>query len=175
MSAVQVIPYDGRSCDAVYNLILPIQQDEFGIQITREQQPDLADIKSYYQDGIGNFWIAAVGAHVVGTIALKNIGNQQVALRKMFVHADYRGNPHKIAYSLLVQAMQWCQQKQIQDVFLGTTDKFIAAHRFYEKNGFASINKADLPPAFPVMQVDSKFYHLNVDNIPVGMCNDTAA
>ena len=34
------------------------------------------------------------------------------------------------------------------------------AHRFYEKNGFEVIPRENLPPSFPVMAVDSRFYRL---------------
>jgi N-acetylglutamate synthase-like GNAT family acetyltransferase len=50
----------------------------------------------------------------------------------------------------------------IKDIFLGTTDKFLAAHRFYEKNGFAEVSKSELPPSFPLMAVDSKFYRRRI-------------
>jgi hypothetical protein len=46
----------------------------------------------------------------------------------------------------------------LSDIFLGTTAKFLAAHRFYEKNGFHEIGRDELPAAFPVMTVDTKFY-----------------
>ncbi|HVN38503.1 MAG TPA: GNAT family N-acetyltransferase, partial [Myxococcota bacterium] len=39
------------------------------------------------------------------------------------------------------------------------TSKFLAAHRFYAKNGFREIAKSDLPPSFPVMAVDDRFFH----------------
>ncbi len=76
---------------SVADMIVHIQQEEYGIPITREQQPDLQDIAGFYQQGNGNFWLAYIGEQVVGTIALLDIGQQQVALRKMFVHQDYRG------------------------------------------------------------------------------------
>ena len=47
-------------------------------------------------------------------------------------------------------------------VFLGTTAKFLAAHRFYEKNGFALIDAADLPESFPRMNVDTRFYRIDL-------------
>ena len=50
----------------------------------------------------------------------------------------------------------------VAEIFLGTTEKFLAAHRFYEKNGFRELQKAGLPKAFPIMAVDSKFYVLRV-------------
>lgn len=45
---------------------------------------------------------------------------------------------------------------------LGTTEAFVAAHRFYKRNGFAIIAKADLPPAFPLMPLDTRFYVLDL-------------
>jgi N-acetylglutamate synthase-like GNAT family acetyltransferase len=43
-------------------------------------------------------------------------------------------------------------------IWLGTTDKFLAAHRFYDKHGFDQVMRQDLPAAFPVMAVDTRFY-----------------
>ena len=45
---------------------------------------------------------------------------------------------------------------------MNATEKFLAAHRFYEKNGFIELQKVALPKAFPIMAVDSKFYILGV-------------
>ena len=149
------VPQDAQGVAAV---ILPIQQHEFGIPITLEAQPDLADIAGFYQRGNGNFWVAEVDARVVGTIGLLDIGNREVALRKMFVDAVFRGGAHGVAQRLLEHAIGWCGERSVQDVFLGTTAAFRAAHRFYEKNGFAEIARSSLPAAFPVMHVDTKFY-----------------
>lgn len=38
------------------------------------------------------------------------------------------------------------------------TSTYVAAHHFYEQHGFQSILKTELPLAFPIMTVDSKFY-----------------
>ena len=50
----------------------------------------------------------------------------------------------------------------VREVYLGTTAKFLAAHRFYEKNGFVEIDHSELPESFPVMVVDTKFYRLEL-------------
>lgn len=60
-------------------MILPIQQEEFGISVTLQDQPDVLDIQSFYQDNAGNFWVALRGEEVVGTVALLDIGNGQGA------------------------------------------------------------------------------------------------
>ena len=87
--------------DGVADLILSIQNEEFGIPITIEQQPDLNEISKYYQVDNGNFWIAKIGDKVIGTIALLDIGNNKSALRKMFVAKDYRGKEFGIGQTLL--------------------------------------------------------------------------
>lgn len=144
----------------VVEVILPIQNQEFGISITEHQQPDLSDIPQFYQQGSGDFWVAKSCGKVVGTLGLKDIGNAQAALRKMFVSASYRGREFGVAALLLNTLLQHAQSENVRDIFLGTTDKFLAAHRFYEKNGFEEVTVPELPQAFPRMAVDSKFYKL---------------
>ncbi|MCO4856298.1 GNAT family N-acetyltransferase [Herbaspirillum sp. WGmk3] len=158
---IEIQVYRPEHAQGVVEVILPIQQEEFGIPITLEGQPDLKDIAGFYQKGPGNFWVAVDGGKVVGTISLLDIGNAQVALRKMFVAASHRGKEHGTAARLLEGAIAWARAQGVRQIFLGTTDKFLAAHRFYEKNGFRLIEKSTLPPAFPVMVVDTRFYALD--------------
>jgi len=147
-----------RHQQGVASLILPIQREEFGVPVTLADQPDLLDTAAFYQHGRGNFWVALSRDTVVGSIGLLDIGNGHAALRKMFVAADYRGKPHRVAQRLLDTLFAWVDSQAIDAVFLGTTAQFLAAHRFYEKNGFQSIERDALPNAFPVMKVDTRFY-----------------
>jgi len=155
---IEIIPFSEHHLPGVVDVILPIQQSEFNIPITLEAQPDLLDIPGYYQKGNGNFWVALDGDEIVGTIALLDIGNNQGALRKMFVKAAFRGSMQAVAHRLLRVMLEWCRQHHVREVFLGTTEKFLAAHRFYEKNGFAEIQQDQLPVSFPIMSVDTKFF-----------------
>lgn len=157
---IQVEPYSEKYQKQIENLILDIQQNEFNIPISLDQQPDLKNISTFYQKSNGNFWIALDDDVVVGTIALVDIGNQQAALRKMFVHKDYRGKEIKTANYLLNALIDWSKSKRLVEIYLGTTAKFLAAHRFYEKNGFSEVLKERLPKKFPLMDVDTKFYVL---------------
>lgn len=142
----------------ILNLILQIQQEEYNIAITQADQPDLLDIAQFYQNGVGNFWVALHTGQVVGTIALLDIQNGQLALRKMFVAKEYRGQTYKTAHLLLSNALNWAEKNGTREIYLGTTPQYLAAHRFYEKNGFEEIPPEDLPDRFPIMAVDKKFY-----------------
>jgi N-acetylglutamate synthase-like GNAT family acetyltransferase len=139
-------------------LIIGIQRDEFQIPITLEDQPDLQDIPTFYQQGAGNFWVAVSDGEVVGTVALLDLGNRQAALRKMFVRAAYRGPAHGVSADLLETLLEWARSRGVKEVYLGTTEKFLAAHRFYERNGFQQTTDTELPPTFPKMAVDTRFY-----------------
>jgi N-acetylglutamate synthase-like GNAT family acetyltransferase len=141
--------------DAILALILPIQQQEFGVAITAEDQPDLRRIPDVYQRGRGNFWVARDGDAVVGTIALIDYGAGG-ALRKMFVRADQRGTG--LGQALLDRLLAHAREREIRRIVLGTLAQMHAAHRFYQRNGFERIEPDELPPEFPRVAVDNRFY-----------------
>ncbi len=158
----QLVEFNPGHQQAVEALVLPIQQGEFGVPITRDEQPDLVDIAGTFQKGNGNFWVALDGDKVIGSIGVVDIGNNQVALKKMFVHRDWRGAAHGVSAALMQGALDWCRQKGIKQVFLGTTGQMVAAHKFYEKHGFVARDVAEMPSAFPVVHVDTRFYRLDL-------------
>lgn len=162
LTRAEILEYEDSYQKAVEELVLPIQQLEFGVKITREEQPDLVDIKGVFQTGVGNFWIAVIDGKVIGTIGVADIGQEMVALKKMFVHRDYRGKLHGVAASLMSHAKEWCRKKGVRTIVLGTTPQMSAAHRFYEKNGFSEVKQAELPGNFPIVHVDSKFYRYDL-------------
>lgn len=155
-----------RTGDELFALILPIQQREFAIPVTAADQPDLADIDGFYRRGAGEFWVATTHdgrpeQRVVGSVALLDLsatpkGAGLGVIRKMFVAADQRGSG--LAQSLLDTLFDHARNVGLRELWLGTTEKFRAAHRFYERNGFAAVDVADLPAPFPRMAVDTRFY-----------------
>lgn len=99
-----------------------------------------------------------VGCHRVGTVGLLDIGNHEGALRKMFIHASYGGSGHGVSSRLLDTLLEWSRARGVKAIYLGTTEKFRAAHRFCERNGFEQVVAEELPPSFPKMAVDSRSY-----------------
>lgn len=109
---IRIIPFASQHAEEVGSLIVGIQRDEFQIAITLEDQPDLQDIPGFYQRGAGNFWVALSEGQVVGTVALLDLGNRQGALRKMFVHASYRGPGHGVSARLLETLLEWSRARR---------------------------------------------------------------
>ena len=158
-------PFQNGQEEELIKFIVGIQRDEFGIPITASDQPDLMNIPDFYQINNGNFWTASWKNHIVGTIALRDIGGNMAALRKMFVDAKFRGSSAGTANKLMKTLLLWSKQHGIKEIYLGTTSAFLAAHRFYEKNFFMEIMKEELPESFPVMKVDSKFYKYCISSV----------
>jgi len=162
MNDISIDRYTPGDENDVMALIVPIQREEFGIEISAEDQPDLMQIQSFYQTGAGDFWLARRQGAVIGTIGLKDIGNGEVALRKMFVAAPWRGREFGVAKQMLERLIDASKERGVIRIYLGTTEKFLAAHRFYEKHGFERIEQQDLPASFPLMVVDTRFYLLTL-------------
>ena len=157
---MQISTYEPKYQASIIELILQIQREEFGLPITLDAQPDLLDIPTVYQKGNGNFWVALNSGQVIGTIAVIDIGNHQLALRKMFVAVPYRGKTSGVGKQLLNALWNWATERKVCEIYLGTIEAFKAAHRFYEKHGFRRSDKFDLPAEFPIMKGDTLFYRL---------------
>ena len=155
---IEIVRHSQALGGQVTDLIVGIQRGEFGFDICAQDQPDLSDVAGFYQTGAGDFWVALADGEVVGTIALRDIGNHQGALRKMFVKPSHRGSEHAVARRLLDRLIESASDAGLREIYLGTTEKFVAAHRFYEKNAFVQIDAEALPAAFPHMSLDTRFY-----------------
>jgi len=160
--SVEVRGYRPGDEARIVDLIVPIQSQEYGIPITAADQPDLAAIEGFYLPGAGGFWVATDAERIVGTIALKDIGGGAGALRKMFVAATYRGAAHGVGGRLLETLLDHARGQGLHPILLGTTEQFVAAHRFYEKNGFQLVDTEQLPASFPRMPLDTRFYSLKL-------------
>jgi len=155
---IEIQPFHPQHAAAVAELVLNIQRDEFGFDITLDDQPDLQDVPAHYLRGTGGFWVATARDRVAGCIGLLDFAPGEGALRKMFVGGGWRGAEIGVAGRLLDTLLAHARQHALRHVWLGTTERFLAAHRFYEKHGFALADEATLPAAFPRMQVDTRFY-----------------
>jgi GNAT superfamily N-acetyltransferase len=157
-----IIPIENKYADAIVDLVLNIQQKEFNVAITLEDQPDLLNITNFYYASGGGFWGAFVNDELVGTIALVKFSDHKAAIRKMFVKKEFRGKEFSIAQQLLQTLIDYCSENQIDDLYLGTVSILEAALRFYERNEFERIEKEMLPKSFPVMSADNVFCHLQL-------------
>jgi N-acetylglutamate synthase-like GNAT family acetyltransferase len=147
----------------VENLVLGVQNDEFKLGLTAQDQPDLPNIGKFYKNG--RFWVALNEQNqVVGTIGLEPLNESQAALRKMFLDKSMRGNKDlNLAQNLFETLLTFAQQRGFQELWLDTPPPAKAAHRFYERNGFELMPRESVPSTYKVPSInDLKIYRLTI-------------
>lgn len=159
---IAIRPYQSEDKESVIKLILDIQQLEFQVPITINEQPDLKIIPDYYQINRGQFWVAVENEQVVGSIALIDCKGGIGCIRKMFVKKEYRGKQFSIAQNLLNRLTNWALVHEFTNLYLGTIARLEAAIAFYKRNDFTQIEKENLPKSFPIMTVDTHFFEKNI-------------
>src|SRR5262245_21570228 len=100
----------------IREFILDIQNVEFRLGFTDKEQPDLIDIEEYYSNGA--FWTAKFNGEIAGTIGIQNLGNQNGALKKMFVKKELRGKRLNIGQSLFDMLIDYAKTNSIKTIWL---------------------------------------------------------
>lgn len=147
----------------VENLVLGVQNDEFLLGLTAQDQPDLPNIGEFYKHG--RFWVALNEQNqVLGTIGLEPLNEHQAGLRKMFLAKEMRGNKDlNLAQNLFETLLAFAQQRGFQELWLDTPPPAKAAHRFYERNGFELMPRESVPSSYKVPSINNlRIYRLNV-------------
>jgi len=157
-----ILPFESKYQSEVVDLIERIQVGEFDLPIEEAQQKELESIPQSFQKNKGNYWIALFKNKVIGTIAVIDIGHNALELRDVFLDQEYREQKTGFAKKLLDTVLNWSKEHDIQTIYLGTTLKFKAAHRFYEKHGFCEITRQQMPSYCQPMDCDEKFYRLDL-------------
>lgn len=142
--------------------ILYIENDEFRMGLTLEQQTDIVDIQKGYQQQHGNFWIALDDTDVIGTTGIYSLPGDIGELRRMFVKPQYRGNTFNVGQQLLDTSLNWARANGYKKIFLETTDWLAAATKFYLKNNFTVVDKKELPATLPVLRGNGTFMMLEL-------------
>lgn len=136
----RIIPFSSEYTEQVITLIDSTLR---AIGVLEQDAPpidddDLNRIDEVYGKN-GGFWVAVDGDHVVGTVAVRDAGDQIALLNRMFVDMQRHGSG--IGQRLFDHALQFARSHGYTDMILNTHEKMTRAHRFYEKNGFTQVRK----------------------------------
>ena len=152
---MKILLYSDKYKDQTISLVLDILEEEF--HSFGYKRPDLFNIYETYQKDNGNFWIAIEKGKVVGTIGLRDYGNNRGLLKRFYVDKNFRriGLGSKL-FSTLVK---FAKENNYQEIFLGTSEKMVAANKFYLKMGFSRIDSLPIDISYIG---DTLFYKKNM-------------
>ena len=140
--------------------VLGIQNGEFGLGFTEDEQLDLINTSVFYDDG--GFWIAQLNNEIVGCIGLQRLNSKIGVLRKMFVKKELRGTDLKIAKTLFDILKAEAQKLGFDSILLDTPSIAKASHRFYQKNGFLELDRSNVPSSYKFPDRNSRVFKLSL-------------
>ncbi|WP_407887625.1 GNAT family N-acetyltransferase [Levilactobacillus sp. N40-8-2] len=156
---MKIISYTPKYRNQVIALILYLQNFDNKVNLSLEEQPDMANITDHYLKKQGGFWLAINDTDdVIGTIGLLPEDGHYGILKKFFVHQDYRGATAGVSHQLFTTLLAAAKERQLQHILLDTPAACHRAHHFYRKNGFTEISRADVPLSYDYPDRESLFF-----------------
>ena len=134
---MSIVPFESAHTDGFRALVGDTLR-EFGFEPDPAFDSDLDDPAATY----AALWIAEDCGNVVGSVALRDLGDGAVELKRMYLRADARGRG--LGRQLLVTALDWARANEKRTVRLDTSERMVAAQRLYEANGFERV-RGDAP------------------------------
>lgn len=160
---IEITTYRGEYKQQIIDLILHIQNDEAGINLSLEEQPDLLNIRESYEKEGGEFWVAIMDGNVIGTLAIMNKGNGNAVLKKGFVKKEYR--KHGILTQLYEVMMTFAKEKDFSLLLFDTPSVTTDCHHFFEKREFIRITKDEIPFHYEYPDRNSYLYIRKLKNV----------
>src|SRR5215212_9600716 len=129
---MSIVPYEPTYADGFRSLVADTLR-EFGFELDATLDSDLDDPAAAY----AALWVALDADDVVGSVALRDIGDRVVELKRMYLRPEQRGQ--RIGKSLLGLALEWARAHDVDRVRLDTSERMLAAQRLYETHGFERV------------------------------------
>ena len=109
------------------------------IELYIEDDFDYETIPEVYKDR-SRLWLALAENRVVGTVAMSEVDEAIVRLRRMFVLPEFQGQG--VGQQLFDTAFAFAKGQGYEKIILDTDRIMYKARRFYEKNGFHKARNA---------------------------------
>lgn len=125
--------YDDSRKEEVRSLILDVLL-EHGFEYDRLKDADLNDIKAYYFESGGTFFVGIEEGRVVGTAGVRRFeGSNQCEIRRIYLDKEFRGKGN--GKKLFLAALDFAE-KNCSGVMLKTDATLTKAIDMYLKHGF---------------------------------------
>ena len=126
--------YDLKEYNKTYekdliNLLIDICVEEHGL---KEYEEDL--IKHVKNCDFKKAWVLLDKNEVIATICYTERSNEIAEIKKVYIKKEYRGQG--IGRTLVNNVINYIKDKGYKSIYIGTSDHFNGAKKFYEKMGF---------------------------------------
>jgi putative acetyltransferase len=128
----EIVPFEPEHADGFRSLVADTLR-EFGFEPDPDIDPDLVDPASTYTA----LWVALAGGEVVGSVALRDLGDKELELKRMYLRPAHRG--YGLGKRLLAIQLEWARANGATVIRLDTSERMEAARGLYEAYGFRRV------------------------------------
>jgi putative acetyltransferase len=129
---IRVVPFQAGHAEA-YRALVTDTLREFGFEPDPAIDPDLDDPAAVY----AALWIALADDDLVGSVALRDLGDGALELKRMYLRPEVRGRG--LGKRLLATALDHARATGAHVVRLDTSERMETARHLYEAHGFARV------------------------------------
>jgi GNAT superfamily N-acetyltransferase len=127
-----IVPFEAAYAAGFRSLVCDTLR-EFGFEPDPEFDADLDEPARAYTA----VWVVVRNDAVVGSVALRDLGQGAVELKRMYLRPTERGRG--LGKRLLEIALEWARSHGVRVVRLDTSERMVAAQRLYEAQGFVRV------------------------------------
>jgi GNAT superfamily N-acetyltransferase len=129
---IRIVPFEPGHIDA-YRALVTDTLREFGFEPDPAIDPDLDDPAAVY----AALWVAVADGDVVGSVALRDLADGALELKRMYLRPEVRGRG--LGKRLLATALDHARAAGTHVVRLDTSERMETARHLYEAHGFARV------------------------------------
>jgi ribosomal protein S18 acetylase RimI-like enzyme len=129
---VRIVPLEARHLPGFLALVSDTLR-EFGFVPDSDLDPDLDEPDRYY----AALWVAELDGKVVGSVALRDLSDGELQLKRMYLRPSQRGRG--LGKQLLTTALDWARASGADTIQLDTSERMQAAQGLYEAYGFRRV------------------------------------
>jgi GNAT superfamily N-acetyltransferase len=129
---MSIVPFQPAHSEGFRSLVADTLR-EFDFEPDTELDGDLDDPAAAY----AALWVVLDGDEVVGSVAVRELGDGAVELKRMYLRPGERGRG--LGRQLLSLAVDWARSRRMSVVRLDTSERMVAARRLYEAHGFERV------------------------------------
>lgn len=122
-----ILPFQAHH-QADIDLLMTMISKEFSEIIFSPQSKTMTEVSLLPTD---KYWVALTDGKVIGTIGFTNLKNNSIALKRMFLNQEFRGQG--IAKMLLDTVIKWAADNGVENIYLGTMLKHFIKETVLEK------------------------------------------
>jgi putative acetyltransferase len=129
-----IVPFDEAHAASVLEVIGTVFREYAMTFDPSGFDADLRDVRRYYAEHEGAFWVLEDGSRVVGTVAVVSAGPDECEVKRLYLLPGYRGRG--FGRVLVEQVLDWAATSGRARIVAWSDVRLATAHAVYERMGF---------------------------------------